>query len=293
VGRERANKEGKMIPLVIDCSPICYKALAVMGEDFTYEDEQTGVIFSFLLQVFKFADAFATKELVFCWDSKHYKRKEIYPEYKENRTQTINPYQRKIAKKQMLELRCIILPKLGFKNSFIEKGYEADDIIAAIVRENPGVAVMASDNDLWQLLDDCTIYKLDKDNSVLTKKIFMDKYEVEPLEWIEVKNLMGCSGDNVKGIEGVGLKKAIQYLKETLPNGKIKERIKSKESRQIIIRNDNLIRLPYIGLKFDGKIKETTCSSINTWIDVFTDYGFKSFLKKDYFNRLKTIFKLK
>ena len=288
------KKEGKMIPLVIDCSPICYKAFAMMGEDFSYEEEQTGVIFSFLMQVFKFAFDFNTKELVFCWDSNHYKRKEIYPEYKENREETITPFQRKIIKKQMLELRCRILPQLGFKNSFIEKGYEADDLIAAIVRKNPNqVFVIASDNDLWQLLDDCVIYKLDKDNSVLTKEMFINEYGVEPLEWVEVKNLAGCGGDNVKGIEGVGLKKAIQYLKDTLPNGKIKARIKSKESRQIVVRNDALIRLPYIGLKFNGAIKETICSDIGTWIDVFTDYGFKSFLKKDYFDKLKTIFKLK
>jgi len=284
-----------MIPLVIDCSPICYKALGVMGENLSYEDQQTGVIFSFLMQVFKFADAFATKELVFCWDSNHYKRKDIYPEYKENRSDNgITLYQRQIAKKQMLELRCKILPALGFKNNFIEKGYEADDLIAKIVMRNPNTCfVMASDNDLWQLLDDCVIYKLDKDNSVFTKEMFIDQYGIEPDEWNEVKNMAGCSGDNVKGIKGVGIKKAIQYLKHEMPKGKIKKRIDSRESKQIIVRNDSLIRLPFVGLKFDGKLNKTECSDFSTWTDIFTEYGFNSFLKKNYLNKLKTTFHLK
>ena len=278
-----------MTPLIIDCSPICYKALAIMGEDFSYEDEQTGVIFSFLLQVFKMANAFHTKELVFCWDSNRYKRKDIYPEYKENRKGGISDFQRKIVKKQMLELRCKVLPKLGFKNSFIEKGFEADDIIAAIVRKNPGVTVVGSDNDLWQLLDDCVIYQQDKDHR-FTKEEFIELYDVKPMEWIEVKNISGCSGDNVKGIEGVGWKKAIQHLKGTLPNGKIKDRINTEESEKIIFRNDELIRLPFWELKFNGVIGKTICTDIETWIDIFTDYGFKSFLKKDYLNVIKSTF---
>lgn len=278
-----------MMSLIIDCSPICYKALAVMGEDFSYEDEQTGIIFSFLLQVFKIANAFDTKELVFCWDSNSYLRKEIYPEYKENRKSTLTSFQYKIVKKQMLELRCKVLPKLGFKNNFIQKGFEADDIIAQIVRTNPGVTVVGSDNDLWQLLDDCVIYQQDK-NHRFTKEEFIKLYDIKPLEWVEVKNIAGCSGDNVKGIKGVGWKKAIQYLKGTLPKGKIKDRIDSKEAKEIIFRNDELIRLPYISLEFDGVLKETKCTDIETWINVFTDYGFKSFLTKNYLNTLKSTF---
>ena len=278
-----------MMPLIIDCSPICYKALAVMGENFSYEDEQTGIIFSFLLQVFKIANTFHTKELIFCWDSNHYIRKDIYPEYKEKNKDPLTPFQRKIVKKQMLELRCKVLPKLGFKNSFIEKGFEADDIIAAIVRKNPGVTVVGSDNDLWQLLDDCVIYQQDKDHR-FTKEEFIELYDIQPMEWIEVKNIAGCSGDNVKGIKGVGWKKAIQYLKNTLPNGKIKDRMNTEESEKIIFRNDELIRLPFWELKFDGVIQETKCTDIETWIDVFTDYGFKSFLAKNYLGILKSTF---
>jgi len=281
-----------MMPLVIDCSPICYKAFAMMGEDFSYEDEQTGVIFSFLMQVFKIANTFHSKELVFCWDSNSYKRKDIYPEYKENRKGAMAPFQYKVVKKQMLELRCKILPKLGFKNNFIEKGFEADDIIAAIVRRNPGVTVVGSDNDLWQLLGDCVIYQQERKHR-FTKEEFIELHGVEPDEWAEVKNISGCSGDNVKGIEGVGWKKAIQYLNGTLPNGKIKDRINSRESRKIIVRNDALIRLPFVGLKFDGTIKETTCSDIGIWIDVFTDYNFKSFLAKNYLDTIKSVFQNK
>ena len=51
--------------------------------------------------------------------------------------------------------RINIIPKMGFKNSFIRTGQEADDIIAQLTIDYPGMTIVSNDKDLYQLLDNC------------------------------------------------------------------------------------------------------------------------------------------
>jgi 5'-3' exonuclease len=266
---------------------MAYAAWHSMGA-LSAEEIRTGTIFGFLKRVLSLAKEFKTNQFIFCWDSRRSRRKLIYPEYKANRRQQEpSPEERKeneIKYHQFDLLRTEILPALGFKNNYRKFGYEADDLIAHFaltspVKELDNNIVVSSDNDLFQLLNLCTIYSLYK-KQLYTRNDFIDEWGVDPGVWWRVKAIAGCSTDNVEGIKGVGEKTAIRYLHAELPeNGVVCQRIDSEEGQKIIERNIPLVRLPFtcttswknLAIKKDDFRR-------NNFLDVFDNYRFQSFL---------------
>jgi len=269
--------------LVIDCNNLCYSAFFTFGE-LSHEEKKTGVIFGFLQRILFLANKFETNKFIFCWDSKKNYRKLIYPEYKANRRKALTEQEEidyALAFKQFDVLREKVLPGLGFGNVFQQNGYEADDLIAEIVKRGGGsFGVVSTDKDLYQLLDRCSIYN-QRTKKVITHKDFQALYGISCTLWAEVKALMGDAGDNIFGVVGVGEKKALQFATNTLPNGKILDRILSPESQNIFYRNLKLIELPYRGIKKIKMLMGEDGFNRNKFIDIFVDFGFQSFLKKD------------
>ncbi len=91
-------------------------------------------------------------------------------------------------------------------------GYEADDIIATLVRRYEGtvdrVVIVSSDKDLMQLVSD-KVLMLDtmKDRWVGRDEV-REKFGVDPSRVSDVLALMGDASDNVPGMAGVGPKTA-------------------------------------------------------------------------------------
>ena len=278
--------------LIIDCNNLCYSSFFTFGE-LSHEEKKTGVIFGFLQRILFLANKFETNKFIFCWDSKKNYRKLIYPEYKANRRKDLTEQEEidyALAFKQFDILREKVLPGLGFGNVFQQNGYEADDLIADIVKRGEGsFGVVSTDKDLYQLLYHCFIYN-QRTKKVITHKDFQELYRIPCTLWSETKALMGDSGDNISGIVGVGEKKAVQFVTNTLPKGKILERIKSKESEAIILRNLRLVYLPYHGIKKIKMIMGKDEFDKSKFIDVFVDYGFESFLKKDTLDKWVNLF---
>jgi len=270
--------------LIIDCNNLAYSSFYAFGE-LSFEEKKTGIAFGFLQRILFLAKKFETNKFIFCWDTKKNYRKIIYPEYKQNRRQDLTEQEKidyALAFKQFDELRLKVLPDLGFNNVFWQNGYEADDLIAYIALEKgeeyeEPFYVVSTDKDLYQLLNVCSIYN-QKTKKIITKKTFAKLYDISPGIWFEVKSMMGDSGDNITGIEGVGEKKAIQYIKGILPKGKILSRI--EESEDLINRNVKLIDLPYRGVKPIRINSKEDSFDREKFIDVFVDFGFESFLKK-------------
>ena len=276
-----------MRPLIIDCSQLCYSSAFTMG-DLSHDERKTGVIFGFLLQVFRLAREFSTREFVFCWDSRKRRREVIYQQYKADRKEK-SPFDEETiheVRLQMGYLRKKVLPELGFKNSFVKTGLEADDLIACAVRQLPGSVVISNDSDLYQLLGFCEMYHISTKARFYVKDLIR-KYKVGPDDWVEVLCIAGTH-NNVSGIEGAGITKAIQYLKGTLPKGKIMERIESQEGKEIIDRNRELIRLPLEKVHLDIQFPDRF--DIDRWLEVFNRYDFRSFTSPEGMKNLKTTF---
>lgn len=280
--------------LVIDCSQLCYQASYTMGH-LSYEEKRTGVIFGFLMQIFKLSHGFGTNQFVFCWDSRKSYREQFFPKYKQSRRNRELTDEEKVNREMLYKQRGLlwnrIIPEMGFKNSLMHTGLEADDLIAWVVDEIPNCTVVSSDTDLWQLLDRCVIYS-PRTRDRRTEQDLIDIWEVDAKQWVRVKELAGCSTDGVPGIKGVGEKKAIDYIMSRLPDGIVKDRIESPKGKEIIERNRKLVKLPYIEDDRQSKLDFNEDFRLDVWTDIFERYGFNYFLKKSKLNVLREEFDL-
>ena len=105
-----------------------------------------------------------------------------------------------------------------------KEGYEADDMLgttARIARERGmEVTIVSGDRDLLQLAEDHVKIRIlkTKGGKTITEDYYaadvMEKYQVTPLQFIDVKGLMGDASDNIPGLPGVGEKTATRLIKE-------------------------------------------------------------------------------
>ncbi len=143
--------------------------------------------------------------------SSHTFRKEIYPEYKANRS---TPPEDLIP-----QFGLIRQATKAFNLPCIEKeGYEADDLIATYARmaEEVGaeVTIISSDKDLMQLVTPLvSMYDSMKDKQIGIADV-IEKWGVPPEKMIDLQAMTGDSTDNVPGIPGIGPKTAAQLLEE-------------------------------------------------------------------------------
>jgi DNA polymerase-1 len=141
----------------------------------------------------------------------HVFRKQIYPEYKANRTPIPDDFFPQ-------EQRILQIVKDAGVPIFARHGFEADDLIATMARRLCGkgfqVYLVSKDKDLRQLLDECTfMYDVQADEVIDARKL-EEKVGYAPHEAIEVQSLMGDTVDNVPGIPGVGEKTAARLIRK-------------------------------------------------------------------------------
>ena len=136
-------------------------------------------------------------------------RKQISPTYKANRQPPPDdffPQERRILQ----IVRAAGIPV------FAKPGYEADDLIATMVRrlaDEFHVVIVSKDKDLRQLINARTrLYDWQSD-AFMDEARMLAEVGYTPAQAIEVQTLMGDSIDNVAGIPGVGEKTAARLLK--------------------------------------------------------------------------------
>jgi DNA polymerase I len=170
-------------------------------------------------------------------------RKEIYPEYKANRSAP--------PEELVPQFGLIREATRAFNLPCIEtEGFEADDIIATYARhaEKAGadVTIVSSDKDLMQLVTaNVHMYDSMKDKQISIAEV-IEKWGVPPEKMIDLQSLTGDSTDNVPGVPGIGPKTAAQLLEEfgdldTLLSRA--EEIKQVKRRENIIANTELVRI--------------------------------------------------
>jgi DNA polymerase-1 len=267
--------------ILIDSNALCHQAKHSVNLD--YQEMQTGIIFLFLRKIVKLAKTLQSNHLIFTWDSRKSKRKEIFPEYKANRHKDRTPLEQQFDNgcyKQFNSLKSIILPKIGFE-CYEYEGFEADDILASIVKNNEGpFTIVTSDSDFYQLLrEDVSLFWKDQSFTLMQ---FKHDFEIEPKDWITVKSLAGCKTDNVPGIEGVGETTACKYIRgELSPKSKAYQRIVSQKGIETALLNMSLVKLPLKGTP-NIQLKEQSKLSLDAFVHFCGKYGFESMLGKEY-----------
>lgn len=276
--------------LILDSNYLCHRTKWSTG-GLTYKGDATGVIFGFLNSLAGFQDLFRTSNFVFCWDSKTSKRKDIYPEYKSNRVKVVYTEEEiefdRTFRKQMKKLRTTYLPMIGFRNVFVQKGYESDDVIASVcqsLRKDNEAVIITSDKDLFQCIRPNVSFYNPQKGKIITLQGFKKQYGIKPHEWGLLKAIAGCPTDNVKGIKGVGEKIAIKYLTCKLKDTtKVFLRLNSANGIKIFNENYPLVRLPMRGTK-QFKLRRDKLSE-SGWKQVIKLLGMKSLKQKMPFGR--------
>jgi len=273
--------------LILDCNFLCHRAKHSTG-GLSYENTPTGVIYGFLKSVSHFQEFFNTPYVVFCWDSKTSKREEIFPAYKANRKNKYKDMTKaeirfeKEFRWQMVMLRRRYLPLIGYKNNFVQKGYEADDVIASIclnLSMLDEAIIISSDQDLYQLITSNISCFNPVKVKTLTLQGLKKKYGIKPHEWRMAKAIAGCNTDGVPGVAGVGEKTAIKYLTGKLgAETKAYQKINSKLGWKIYKRNLKLVGLPHTGTKV-FKLQEDEVTQ-RGWNKVMEMLGMKSLKDK-------------
>jgi len=278
--------------MIIDCHAICHAVKHTIG-DLSYSEQKVGIVFGFLRKMLSISKTFDTPNFIFCWDSKKNKRKEIYPSYKTRSPISQEDYTfEKFAYKQFNELRMYTIPKFGFKNSFIQTGLEADDIMAIIsLTYDMEFVIVSGDKDLYQLLAPNVRMFSPKTKEVLTKELFTIQWGIEPKQWAMVKQIAGCTSDTVGGIDNVGDKTAAKYL-----TGKLGNHTKAYNNIvngvEIIERNEALVKLPFEGTQCPDFATDEIFY-VEDFIEIIDKYDFRSFKQPKILNEWITNFNMK
>jgi len=203
--------------LLIDASSLIYPAFHVMGELKTSKGLPTGAIYGYARTVLMLLREYPSQYVAVAFDSRgptH--RHEKFAQYKAHRPAMDEALATQIPKiKELTEA-------LRLKR-FESPGYEADDIIAALVsraqEQGLEILIVSSDKDLLQLVrDGVRVLKpgrdVTRDLKILDADGVRDYLGVPPEQVRDFLALVGDSSDNVPGVPGIGEKTAQKLLSE-------------------------------------------------------------------------------
>ncbi len=201
---------------LIDGNSLAYRAFFALPESIaTSTGVPTNAIFGFASMLVKILTDYGPKATVVVWDAGYTGRKELYPEYKAQRSTRPD-----LLKEQWPHLSPLV-EAFGYQNLAVE-GYEADDVIASIVerarRADPPVPVMVvtGDRDAYQLVDDgvriMTTSRGITDTRVYDREGVVERYGIPPELIPDFIGLKGDTSDNIPGVPGIGDKTAAELL---------------------------------------------------------------------------------
>jgi len=275
----------KKLWLILDCHYLCHRAFYVFG-GLSHEGASTGIAFGFLKDIEILKKQFSTNDIAFCWDLGRPLRMKEDKNYKSDRKKNKKDLTSEEAetytdfKIQIKAIRKTYLKTIGYRNNFYQKGYEADDLIASLcintLSQKDEAIIISADHDLYQLLNNRVSIYHPQTKKIVTKKSFIEKFDITPFDWHKVKAIAGCSSDNVKGVAGVGEKTAIKYLKgELKKESKAYQNIEAAKKNGLIDGNLKLVRLPFMGVNTYAFKKDKISKSAHR--SVLRSLGIKSF----------------
>ena len=217
-------------------------------------------------------------------------RRELYPEYKANRSETPEdiilslPYV-----KRVLEAMCIPILEVP--------GFEADDVIGTLAMKGAEagyeVYMVTPDKDYGQLVrENCKIYKQkgsDGQIEVVDRVAIREKYGIDDPQLVrDILAIWGDASDNIPGVPGIGEKGACKLVQEWGTVENILDNvasIKGKQGEKIAAWGDNLrlakelttIRLD-VPIPFNEEDLTVCCPHLDELRALFAELDFKAFM---------------
>ena len=215
------------------------------------------------------------------WDSRINNRKKIYSQYKANRKpKTLEEEKDKANHYTLLDKLRDSLKTLGDWGCIELEGYEADDLIAYFVKESTiddTFVIISSDNDLYQLLNDRCVMYLPHRKDFYSILDFQKEFDISPSKYPFVKALAGDNSDNIKGIDGIGIKRGIKLIKE----GQCWTHWVNKYKEVDLETNLELVSLPFESNKINLKLPQSYFEK-RAWITLFQEFGLSKLNLSDF-----------
>ncbi|HWE31409.1 MAG TPA: DNA polymerase I [Polyangia bacterium] len=200
---------------LVDGSGFIFRAYHALPPLTTKSGLSTGAVYGFTQMLIKLETDHRPSHLAVVFDAGSSSfRNELFSEYKANRVEPPDDLKPQfgLVRKVVETFNIPVLEAVGF---------EADDLIATLVRQAreraQRVVVVSSDKDLMQLVVDGKVVLHDTMKNVphgftYDEKAVEEKFGVPPAKLGDVLALMGDSVDNIPGIPGVGPKTAAALI---------------------------------------------------------------------------------
>lgn len=204
--------------VLIDGHSILNRAFYGLPDLTNAEGLHTNAIYGFLTIMFKILEEEKPEYLTVAFDvHAHTFRHEMYDAYKGTRKPMADEL------RQQVPVIKEVLGAMGIK-TIEQAGLEADDLLGTISRrsEERGmeVSVISGDRDLLQLATEHVKIRIPKTKQGRTEvedyysEDVKNRYQVTPLEFIDLKALMGDTSDNIPGVPSIGEKTATKIITE-------------------------------------------------------------------------------
>ena len=179
------------------------------------------------------------------------------------------------------------------------EGYEADDVIGAMVKEATAEGlqsiIVTGDLDALQLVNEqvsvMTTVKGVSDTVIYDPAAVRERFGLEPSQIADYKGLKGDTSDNIPGVPGIGEKTAVNLLKEygsvenilehvsDMPQGKVRRTLEENSEMATVSKHLATIvtELPIQINIADYEAKEPDYDALR---DLFVRLEFKTMLKR-------------
>ena len=204
--------------VLIDGHSILNRAFYGLPDLTNAEGLHTNAIYGFLTIMFKILEEEKPEYLTVAFDVHAPTfRHEMYDAYKGTRKPMADEL------RQQVPVIKEVLGAMGIK-TIEQAGLEADDLLGTISRRGEGrgmeVSVISGDRDLLQLATEHVKIRIPKTKQGRTEvedyysEDVKNRYQVTPLEFIDLKALMGDTSDNIPGVPSIGEKTATKIITE-------------------------------------------------------------------------------
>ena len=202
--------------IIIDGNSIINRAFYALPDMSNSEGLKTNAIYGFTRMLFKIIDDYKPTHISVAFDKKAPTfRHQEFADYKAGRKKMPDELRQQLEPlKELLDVFNIHRMEMA--------GYEADDLIGTVSKMGEDndytVYIVTGDKDAIQLASN-------KTTTLITKKgvgeveeynydSVIERYEMTPTQFIDLKGLMGDKSDNIPGVPGIGEKTGIKLIKE-------------------------------------------------------------------------------
>ncbi|MDR2191039.1 MAG: hypothetical protein LBP53_07975 [Candidatus Peribacteria bacterium] len=195
---------------LIDGFAFLYRAYYAFPEMKNFDGKNMNAVYGFLRMLLKRLGQHPEYLMIARDSPEKTFRHEEFADYKAHRKKMEDDF------KDQIPLLREIIEKLTIPSLAIS-GYEADDILASLVQtyqSNPELSLMlySGDKDLKQLLTS-NVSLVDPVKDVpYSQQHFLEEFGFEPQYFVDYLALLGDQADNIKGVYGIGEKKAMTLI---------------------------------------------------------------------------------